>query len=744
MSVKAKPKIIVKSPEKSGSISKINIHQVRRPRTTKKKSKSPLPWIVLLILGAGTFFAYEPVMKQIQLARRTPVQPSIEEKKKTPPPAAKKVIPTELQTEEVEEATFRQNWLAGKYPTNPFEGSKEGRLESFNAHIKPLFEKHCNRCHGEEKTKGDVDLTLYKSSQQMIENGEEFIIMKETLLNEDMPPKPKKTGFMEEDRKTLLHWITQYIEKKDYSDPIFQDPGPAVIRQLTTDEYNRTVNSLLGINFNVNQEVGIKKETNVKAFSNLAATMQISPLLIEKYFTSADKIIEKLVKDKKALAKLFKAYQPETNSNASKFLKITLSKAYRRSVSASEVKKLYALYLYLRKKKKMSFKESLVRSLKPILVSPFFLNRIEKNQAPENSGEVYQVTDLELANRLSYFLWSTMPDDELIKTAVAGNLSKSGNLESQVSRMLHDHKSNALVENFMEEWLEFGKVRRALPGTREYPSFNNALKNAMKDETEKFIEEIIHQDLSVINFLDSDFTFLNEPLAKHYNIPNVSGKKLQKVILKPEDNRGGILGMCSILAMTSHTNRTKPTARGMWVAEVILGTKIPEPPADIAPLPKDKKGKAPASFREKLGQHVSDASCAVCHKKMDPLGFALDNYDAIGRWRTDNHGQPLDTTGILPNGQKVDGAHQLKDIILSRKDIFVKNLYSKMLSYAIGRNLQYYDELTVKNAVENIKKADYRFSAVILEVVKSRPFMFRKNIENYYASNDAQNDGGTK
>ncbi|MCH2209529.1 MAG: DUF1592 domain-containing protein [Lentisphaerales bacterium] len=727
MNKKVNSKVAAKKKIRTGSLSKSSLQTKRK----RKKSFNPFPIILLLILLCGSYFAYEPIKQQ--LSKENVKVAVIAE---TPEEIEPQVIVKEKPVIPEEDLSFQEKWQAGKVELIAFDSSKEDRFTTFNHTVKPLLEKHCSRCHGEEKTKGDIDLTIYDSAQKLLEDSADFLVMKDTLINEDMPPKPKKTGFTEEDRIVLLSWIAEYVEKKDYSDPVFQDPGPSVIRQLTTYEYNRTIKSLLGIKFDVSKEVGIKKESNVKAFSNLAATMQMSPLLIEKYFTASDKIIAKLLFDSGAMKALFKKHKKATNAEAAKFLKTFMAKAYRRPVKAGEVKKIYTLYLYLRKQKK-SFSEALVRSLKPIFVSPFFLNRIEQNQAPENSKEAYRISDLELANRLSYFLWSTMPDDELIRTAVGKKLSDPNEYKTQIARMLKDKQSKALVHHFMEEWLEFGKVKNALPSTRTYPTFNIKVKNSMFTETEYFINEIIEKDLSVVNFIDSDFTFMNKILAKHYGIPEEVGYRFQKVDLKPEYNRGGLLGMGSMLAMTSHTNRTKPTDRGRWVAEVMLGTKIPDPPADVEGLQESKTGAAPQNFREKLNLHVADAACAVCHKKMDPLGFALDNYNAVGQWREDERGQPLDVSGVLPDGQKVNGAKELKQILLAQKDKFVTNLFSKMLSFAIGRNLQYYDELTVKTAVENIKKADYKFSALVMEVVNSRPFLYRKNIENYYASNES-------
>ena len=296
MNKKVNSKVAVKKKIRTGSLSKSSLQTKRK----RKKPFNPFPIILLLLLGAGSYFAYEPIKKQLNSKNAEAV--------------AAAEIPKEIKPEVVVEETpkiieetlsFQEKWQAGKVDLIAFDSSKEDRFTSFNHTVKPLLEKHCSRCHGEEKTKGDIDLTIYDSAQKLLEDSADFLVMKDTLINEDMPPKPKKTGFTEEDRIVLLSWIAEYVEKKDYSDPVFQDPGPSVIRQLTTYEYNRTIKSLLGIKFDVSKEVGIKKESNVKAFSNLAATMQMSPLLIEKYFTASDKVIAKVLSDSGAMKALF-------------------------------------------------------------------------------------------------------------------------------------------------------------------------------------------------------------------------------------------------------------------------------------------------------------------------------------------------------------------------------------------------------------------------------------------------------
>jgi hypothetical protein len=276
--------------------------------------------------------------------------------------------------------------------------------------------------------------------------------------------------------------------------------------------------------------------------------------------------------------------------------------------------------------------------------------------------------------------------------------------------------------------LQINKLPVARPSTEFFPEFNGNIRQAMFDETVLFFDSLRKENRSVLELLDADYTFLNEELAKYYGLPEVKGKEMQRVSLKPEDHRGGLLGMGSVLSLTSHTSRTSPTMRGKWILEVVFGTPPPPPPANVSQIKEEPgKKKEAQTFREKLAQHAQDPSCTSCHRKMDPLGFALDNFNAVGRWRDKQGEQPLDVTGELPSGEKLNGIADLKRVILSRKDDFVRNLSEQMLNYAIGRELEDTDDCPVRQITNQLKSNDYRFSTLVLEIVKSYPFQYRKN-----------------
>ena len=363
-------------------------------------------------------------------------------------------------------------------------------------------------------------------------------------------------------------------------------------------------------------------------------------------------------------------------------------------------------------------------ALKPVLVSPHFLFRIEQDRA--KPGEIARVNDHEFATRLSYFLWSSLPDDELSAAADQGKLSDSSVLEQQVTRMLASPKARALTDQFAVQWLQLGKLANARPSTEFFPTFTGNLRRAMRDEVTMFFDQLRATNGSVLELLDANYTFANADLAKHYSLAPVEGGQLRRVSLRPEDHRGGLLGMGAVLAMTSHTHRTSPTQRGKYVLDVIFGTPPPPPPANASQLKEEKNKKDPKSFREQLAQHAGDPTCAGCHKKMDPLGFALDNYDAVGSWRESKPENPLDTTGQLPTGEKLTGAADLKRVILKRQEEFVRNLSEQLLRYALGRELDFYDECPVNEITAALAREQYHFSALVLGVVKSFPFQHRR------------------
>lgn len=355
-------------------------------------------------------------------------------------------------------------------------------------------------------------------------------------------------------------------------------------------------------------------------------------------------------------------------------------------------------------------------------MSPNFLFRIERD--PVGGAGAYRLNDYELASRLSYFLWSSMPDDELLRAAGRGTLRQPGILEAQVRRMLDDPKAGALADNFAAQWLSLRLLDRRKPDAERFPTVDDELLDAMRRETLMFVTALIREDRSILEVIDGRFTFLNGPLARHYGIKGIDGEEFQRVSLQG-DERSGIVTQGSILTLSSYATRTSPVLRGKWVLENLLGTPPPPPPADVPPLEEANLGTA-ASLRQRLEQHRANPACAACHEQMDPLGFSLENYDAAGRWRTRDGNFDVDSMGTLPDGRTIPGAKGLKDILRSQTGIFTRNLAEKMLTFALGRGLEGTDAAAVEEISRLAAAGDYKFSSLVLGIVKSSPFQMRK------------------
>lgn len=407
------------------------------------------------------------------------------------------------------------------------------------------------------------------------------------------------------------------------------------------------------------------------------------------------------------------------------YLERFATRAFRRPATSNEVERLAGL-ADLARADGHSFEAGIQVAAAATLVSPQFLFRWELDPGEAESDASRPLTDYELASRLSYFLWSSMPDDELLNLAKEGRLHRSAVMEAQVGRMLADPKSSALVENFGGQWLQVRNFD-VTPDPERFPSFDASLRQAMKNETILFFKSIVNEDRSILDFLDADFTFVNERLASHYGIPGISGDTFQRVSLKPETERGGVLGQASILTLTSNPSRTSPVNRGKWILEQILGAPPPPPPPNVPQLDEGKGVDLTASIRERMEQHRQNPDCATCHDKMDPLGFAFERFDATGAWREKDGPFEIDPAGAMPDGRKFNGPKELKEILMG-DDRFVQTLAQKLLTFALGRGLEYYDKCAVDAIVEQLKANGYRFSTLIRGVVNSRPFQMRSTI----------------
>jgi mono/diheme cytochrome c family protein len=415
----------------------------------------------------------------------------------------------------------------------------------------------------------------------------------------------------------------------------------------------------------------------------------------------------------------------EEEGCAERILSLLMRRAYRRPVNAADLQKPMEFYREARTRE--SFEAAIERALSAVLVSPHFLFRVERDPAGLAPNTAYRLSDLELASRLSFFLWSSIPDDELLDIAERGKLSQPGMIERQVRRMLADPRSRSLVSNFAGQWLHLRNLESATPDLRLFPDFDDNLRQAFRQETELFFDCVLREDRSVLDLLKADYTYLNERLAKHYGIANVYGSRLRRVSLSEDSKRGGLLRQGSILTVTSYATRTSPVIRGKWILDNILGTP-PPPPLPNVPALKDNTVAATLSVRERLAEHRASPACAGCHNLMDPVGFSLENFDAVGRWRMIEEGKPLNVTGGLPDGTTFAGVSGLEDALLSRPELFVSTLTEKLLTYALGRGVESGDAPAVRKIVRESQDHGFRFSSVIVGVVNSLPFRMRRSL----------------
>ncbi|HJQ81537.1 MAG TPA: DUF1592 domain-containing protein [Lacipirellulaceae bacterium] len=399
-----------------------------------------------------------------------------------------------------------------------------------------------------------------------------------------------------------------------------------------------------------------------------------------------------------------------------------MRRAYRRPITGDDLKK--PMELYLAGRGEDDFDAGIELALSAILVNPNFLFRIECDPAGVPSGTAYSIDDVELASRLSFFLWSSIPDDELLDLAARGELGRPEVLEQQARRMLADERSQALVNNFANQWLYLRNLESVTPDMRLYPDFDDNLRQAMRQESELFFASIVEDDRSVLDLIRANYTYLNERLAKHYGIPHVYGSRFRRVALDEGTRRGGLLRHASILTVTSYATRTSPVLRGQWVLKNFVGLPAPPPPPDVPDL-EENTILSTLSVRERLQQHRSNEACASCHALIDPVGFALENFDAVGRWRDVEAGKPIDASGGFPDGSEFAGVSGLEQALLDRPELFVRTLTEKLMTFALGRGTEYYDAPAIRKIVSRARDDDYRFSRLIVGIVQSTPFRMR-------------------
>jgi hypothetical protein len=580
----------------------------------------------------------------------------------------------------------------------------------------PVLQKYCFSCHGAEKTKGGVNFVQYKDKQDMLREPKMWETAIRAIADKEMPPeaKPQPT---DKEREALWKWIETALKNVDTS-KLPKDPGRVTAHRLSRTEYNNTIRDLLGVDTHP-ADAFPADGSGGGGFDNNADTLFIPPLLLEKLLDTATEILDKAADDRLGIPAAASANKRDAaRGSVEKFA----SRAFRRPISKDEIDRLMRLFDSV-DKKGASAKDAIKFVYKAMLVSPNFLYRVEADPA---GTEPHPLQDYELASRLSYFLWASMPDEELFALASKKALQNPEAIAKQVKRMLADPKAIGLTENFCAQWLGIQNFKTSAPPDRKrFPGFTPSLRDAMYGETIAFFDAVIRKDGSILDLLDSDYTFVNEELAKHYGLPPVTGKELQRVKLT-DKSRGGLVGMGSVLTLTSYPLRTSPVLRGKWVLSEVLGSPPPPPPANVKVLPPDDKAVEGKSFRERLELHRKKPECAGCHARMDPIGFGLENFDPTGKFRTESAGIKVDASGVLTTGEKFTGPAELRAALMKKKDDCLRNVTERMVSYALGRGVESYDAWTIKAIVETVKKENYKGATLVREIALSYPFRNRR------------------
>lgn len=599
-------------------------------------------------------------------------------------------------------------------------GRAHAQTNDFAA-IHAILQSQCHKCHDAETAKGGLDLTPFTTQADFERDPQRLEKIIRFVRDREMPPPGKRPQPKEQERQQFVDWGQFTLAHIDY-DRFPKDPGRVTLRRLSRHEYNNTVRDLLGVT-NQPADRFPADGGGGGGFDNNADTLFVPPILLEKYLEAAAEMLEaapaeRIFTERPGLLKSQAAAARRT-------LEQFAMKAFRRPVERVELNGLVKLYERAAARGQ-AWEASVKFSLKAVLVSPHFLFRVERDQP---GAGPYRVGDYELASRLSYFLWSSMPDAELFRLAGQNRLREPAVFEAQARRLLLDPKARALADNFAGQWLRVKELRTTVqPDPGRFRSFTPELRESMHAEATEFFAALVRDDLSLLTLLDSDFTFLNETLARHYGLTNlnVTGTELRRVAL-PDRTRGGVLGMGAVLTLTSYPQRTSPVLRGKWVLEELLGQPPPPPPPDAGGLPAEDAPRNGLTFRQRLEEHRKKPQCAGCHARLDPLGFGLENFDAIGRWRTKIGPEPVDANGVMSSGEKFNGPAELKQVLLARKDDFARNMTERMLAYALGRGVEFHDMPTVKRITDLLRRDGYRSSTLVVEIAKSYPFQYRRN-----------------
>ena len=598
--------------------------------------------------------------------------------------------------------------------------------KTFKNEVSPFISTYCLRCHNDKRPSGDVTF------QNIVKNSDGLAFQhlwkraSTQIAAHQMPPPGEDKQPSEKESKAVIDWVA------GMKNLVPKDPGPFVIRRLNKREYGNTLHDIFGVDPSIARD--LPDEVIGAGFTNT-----LSSLLIEKYLSIANEVLDKSFAPagskptavQRRLLGEMPAKGQDPTAAARKVARSLARLAFRRPPSESEVDVLIRVFSLARTSGK-AYPEALRLMVKATLVSPqfLFITPVKANTIGNTtvSQEMVPLDDHQLASRLSYLFWATMPDPELSTLADSGKLQNPEVLAAQTRRLLNDPRSRALFDGFGAQWLGLDKLQGKMFDKEKFPQMNAKLRLAMYDEARLLFQEILRKNLTLTTFIDSNSTYLNERLATIYGLERTVRGEQMRLVTLTDSNRGGILTMPGILATSSFPNRTSPVNRGVWVLEQILGEHVQPPPPNVPSLEKqDKQVIANMTLRQRTELHRSNPTCASCHKVLDPIGFGLENYDAIGRWRTvDDSAGKIDPTGELPGGHHFTTPGELKRLIADRKDDFSRSLTTKLLAYALGRQLEGYDEIIVDRMTDSIKKDGYRMQTLVLSVVTSDPFTHRR------------------
>jgi hypothetical protein len=639
------------------------------------------------------------------------------------------------------EARFRRGVLVlvmfGAAWSQPITGSAQtsadGELaakadaeEYFNDRVAPFIKNYCLECHSNKRpTEAGVNFSPALKAPGHSAFTQQWKKAIARVKAHDMPPDYAKKQPGDEDRHVFVDWLA----KVKFLSP--KDPGLFVIRRLTKTEYGNTLHDLLGVEAGIAS--ALPDEVSGEGYLN-----SLSPLQLEQYLAIADKALDRILSPEDTpptdtQRRLFgdpPLLETDARAAAREVARSLARRAYRRPASQAEVDVLLEVF-DLGRQNGLSYPASLRLMLKAILVSPQFLfitPAITPAAETQPGAGIVPLDDYQLASRLSYFLWATMPDEELMALANSGQLREPPILKAQVKRLLEDPRSRALFDGFGAQWLGLNDLASRTFDASLFPQMTSQMRSAMYEEARLFFESIVRENRSVVTLIDSDYSFLNETLATIYGLEAVvTGSEMRRVGLS-DPNRGGILGMPGILAATSFPNRTSPVKRGVWVLEQVLGEHVPPAPPEVPALEKqDQTAVANLTLRQRTELHRANPVCANCHQTLDPIGFGLENFDAIGRWRDrEKNGGVIDASGELPGGKHFSSPKELKAIIAQRSEDFSRNLVQRLLAYALCRRLEGYDEIVVDGLMQEIAADGYHMQTLIGAIVTSYPFTHRR------------------